>query len=227
MATRIDGKALAAKVKAQVAEKAAKLPRQPGLAVVLVGEDPASQVYVRGKEADCGECGIRSFPYRLPTETTQRELLDLIEKLNRDPAVDGILVQLPLPKHINEERILSAISIEKDVDGFHPRNIGKLAMKVAFRLVNPREASQTSIMLAISAASVWLMCPCMSFFATLLFKDSHNAQFFAIWVQTTVMNFPMALLWQFFAAGPLVRRIFGLLFRENADKSSATEMESV
>ena len=82
-------------------------------------------------------------------------------------------------------------------------------------------------MLAISAASVWLMCPCMSFFATLLFKDSHNAQFFAIWVQTTVMNFPMALLWQFFAAGPLVRRIFGLLFRENADKSSAAEMESV
>ena len=74
--------------------------------------------------------------------------------------------------------------------------VGKLAMKVAFRLVNPREASQTSIMLAISAASVWLMCPCMSFFATLLFKDSHNAQFFAIWVQTTVMNFPMALLWQ-------------------------------
>ena len=105
--------------------------------------------------------------------------------------------------------------------------VGKLAMKVAFRLVNPREASQPSIMLAISAASVWLMCPCMSFFATLLFKDSHNAQFFAIWVQTTVMNFPMALLWQFFAAGPLVRRIFGLLFRENADKSSATEMESV
>ena len=97
--------------------------------------------------------------------------------------------------------------------------VGKLAMKVAFRLVNPREASQTSIMLAISAASVWLMCPCMSFFATLLF--------FAIWVQTTVMNFPMALLWQFFAAGPLVRRIFGLLFRENADKSSAAEMESV
>ena len=105
MATRIDGKALAAKVKAQVAEKAAKLPRQPGLAVVLVGEDPASQVYVRGKEADCGECGIRSFPYRLPTETTQRELLDLIEKLNRDPAVDGILVQLPLPESLEEAAV--------------------------------------------------------------------------------------------------------------------------
>ena len=126
MATRIDGKALAAKVKAQVAEKAAKLPRQPGLAVVLVGEDPASQVYVRGKEADCGECGIRSFPYRLPTETTQRELLDLIEKLNRDPAVDGILVQLPLPAQIDEKAVIDAIPPEKDVDGFSPVNVGRM-----------------------------------------------------------------------------------------------------
>ena len=126
MATRIDGKALAAKVKAQVAEKAAKLPRQPGLAVVLVGEDPASQVYVRGKEADCGECGIRSFPYRLPTETTQRELLDLIEKLNRDPAVDGILVQLPLPEPLEEAAVIAAIAPEKDVDCFHPYNVGRL-----------------------------------------------------------------------------------------------------
>ena len=129
MATRIDGKALAAKVKAQVAEKAAKLPRQPGLAVVLVGEDPASQVYVRGKDADCGECGIRSFPYRLPTETTQRELLDLIEKLNRDPAVDGILVQLPLPKHIDEDKVIEAIDKAKDVDGFHPLNVAALWQK--------------------------------------------------------------------------------------------------
>ena len=94
--------------------------------------------------------------------------------------------------------------------------VGKLAMKVAFRLVNPREASPTSVMLAISAASVWLMCPCMSFFATLLFKDSHNAQFLAIWIQTTVMNFPMALLFQFFFAGPVTRRIFGALFREKS-----------
>ena len=126
MATRIDGKALAAKVRAQVAEKAAKLPRQPGLAVVLVGEDPASQVYVRGKEADCGECGIRSFPYRLPAETTQRELLDLIEKLNRDPAVDGILVQLPLPEPLEEAAVIAAIAPEKDVDCFHPYNVGRL-----------------------------------------------------------------------------------------------------
>ena len=126
MATRIDGKALAAKVKAQVAEKAAKLPRQPGLAVVLIGEDPASQVYVRGKEADCGECGIRSFPYRLPAETTQQELLDLIEKLNRDPAVDGILVQLPLPEPLEEAAVIAAIAPEKDVDCFHPYNVGRL-----------------------------------------------------------------------------------------------------
>ena len=127
MATRIDGKALAAKVKAQVAEKAAKLPRQPGLAVVLVGEDSASQVYVRGKEADCGECGIRSFPYRLPAETTQQELLDLIEKLNRDPAVDGILVQLPLPE------ISSSSGYElMHTDGFP-------VLKIGSRLVVPKE----------------------------------------------------------------------------------------
>ena len=105
------------------------LPRQPGLAVVLVGEDPASQVYVRGKEADCGECDIRSFPYRLPAETTQRELLDLIEKLNRDPAVDGILVQLPLPKHIDEDKVIEAIDKAKDVDGFHPLNVAALWQK--------------------------------------------------------------------------------------------------
>lgn len=104
--------------------------------------------------------------------------------------------------------------------------VGKLAMKVAFRLVNPREAGPTQIMLAISAASVWIMCPCMSFFATLLFKDSHNAQFFAIWVQTTVMNFPMALMWQFFFAGPVTRRIFGAIFREkNAEAAPAAQAD--
>ena len=97
MAVRIDGKALAVKVKARAAAAVAELPRRPGLAVVLVGEDPASQVYVRGKEADCAECGIRSFPYRLPAQTTQAELLTLIDHLNRAPEVDGILVQLPLP----------------------------------------------------------------------------------------------------------------------------------
>ena len=126
MAVKIDGKALAAQVKAQVAEAVEKLPRQPGLAVVLVGEDPASQVYVRGKEADCAQCGIRSFPYRLPAETTQEDLLELIEKLNRDPAVDGILVQLPLPKHLEAAAVIAAIAPEKDVDCFHPYNVGRL-----------------------------------------------------------------------------------------------------
>ena len=126
MAVKIDGKALAAQVKAQVAEAVEKLPRQPGLAVVLVGEDPASQVYVRGKEADCAQCGIRSFPYRLPAETTQEDLLELIEKLNRDPAVDGILVQLPLPEPLEEAAVIAAIAPDKDVDCFHPYNVGRL-----------------------------------------------------------------------------------------------------
>ena len=105
--------------------------------------------------------------------------------------------------------------------------VGPAAMRIAMGWFTPGKDKQVFLIAAISCLSAWMMCPLMSFFATLLFKDSHNAQFFAIWVQTTVMNFPMALLWQFFAAGPLVRRIFGLLFRENADKSSATEMESV
>ena len=126
MAVKIDGKALAAQVKAQVAAEVEKLPRQPGLAVVLVGEDPASQVYVRGKEADCAQCGIRSFPYRLPAETTQGDLLALIEKLNGDPAVDGILVQLPLPEPLEAGGVIAAIAPDKDVDCFHPYNVGRL-----------------------------------------------------------------------------------------------------
>ena len=126
MAVKIDGKALAAQVKAQVAEAVEKLPRQPGLAVVLVGEDPASQVYVRGKEADCAQCGIRSFPYRLPAQTTQAELLTLIDHLNRAPEADGILVQLPLPEPLEEAAVIEAIAPEKDVDCFHPYNVGRL-----------------------------------------------------------------------------------------------------
>ena len=126
MAVRIDGKALAARVKAQTAEETGKLPRRPGLAVILVGEDPASQVYVRGKEADCAECGIRSFSHRLPEETSQKALLELVEKLNRDPAVDGILIQLPLPVQMEADSIICAIAPDKDVDCFHPYNVGRL-----------------------------------------------------------------------------------------------------
>ena len=126
MATRIDGKALAAKVKGRVAAAVKTLPRRPGLAVVLVGDDPASQVYVRGKEADCAECGIRSFPYRLPADTSQQALLDLIRKLNDAPEVDGILVQLPLPAPLDAEPVIAAIAQDTDVDCFHPYNVGRL-----------------------------------------------------------------------------------------------------
>ena len=126
MATIIDGKALAAKLKAQLMEETGTLPRTPGLAVVLVGNDPASAVYVRNKEKDCQECRFQSFEHRLPEETTQEELLALIGELNRDPQVDGILVQLPLPAHLDEEQVLCAIAPDKDVDAFHPYNTGRL-----------------------------------------------------------------------------------------------------
>ena len=126
MATRIDGKALAAKVKAEVAVEAEQLSRRPGLAVILVGNDPASRVYVNGKERDCAECGFRSFEHALPEDTAQETLLGLIEELNRDPQVDGILCQLPLPAHLDEDAVLNAIAPDKDVDCFHPYNVGRL-----------------------------------------------------------------------------------------------------
>ena len=122
----MDGKALAARKKAEVREVAEKLPRRPGLAVVLVGDDPASQIYVRGKARDCGECGIRCFDYRLPADTAEQELLALVRELNARADVDGILVQLPLPAGIRERRVLETIAPEKDVDGFHPENVGRL-----------------------------------------------------------------------------------------------------
>ena len=124
MAIIIDGKATAKKLRQQVAQQAAQLPRKPGLAVILVGEDPASQIYVRNKEKDCALCGFESFETRLPAETTQEALLDKIAQLNADPAVDGILVQLPLPRHIDEHAVLSAIRPDKDADAFHPENVG-------------------------------------------------------------------------------------------------------
>ena len=131
MAIRIDGKALAEQVKEEVRQEAATLSRKPGLAVVLVGDNPASQVYVRGKESDCLQCGIESFSYRLPAETTQEELLALIAQLNGNDAVDGILVQLPLPRPLDEDLVIRSIAPEKDVDCFHPYNVGKLQQGAA------------------------------------------------------------------------------------------------
>ena len=125
----IDGKALAAQVKAEAAAEAAALKAKgvtPCLAVVLVGEDPASQVYVRGKAKDCGECGIDSRVIRLPEATTQAELLALVAELAADRAVNGILVQLPLPAHIDDKAVIDAIPPEKDVDGFSPVNVGRM-----------------------------------------------------------------------------------------------------
>ena len=127
MAVLIDGKALARKVRAETAFEAAKLPRKAGLAVVLVGNDPASRIYVSGKERDCEECGFISREYNFDESVTQEELLRLIAALNSDPEIDGILVQLPLPESIDENTIIEAISPEKDVDGFHPVNVGRLA----------------------------------------------------------------------------------------------------
>ena len=126
MAQVMDGKALAKKIKEQVAADAAALPRRPGLAVLLVGENPASQVYVRGKEKDCEECGILNLGAKLPAETTEEALLAHIDRLNADPSVDGMLVQLPLPKHIDEGKVLRAIDPSKDVDCFHPQNVGEM-----------------------------------------------------------------------------------------------------
>ena len=108
-ATIMDGKALAAKVKEEVREQTAQMGRKPGLAVVLVGDNPASRVYVNGKKKDCAECGIYSEEYALPGETTQQELLELVETLNGREDIDGILVQLPLPRHLDEKEVLLAI----------------------------------------------------------------------------------------------------------------------
>ncbi len=123
----IDGKAFAAGLRAKIAAEVATLPRQPGLAVVLVGDDPASAVYVRSKEKLTVEVGMRSFAHRLPADAAQADLIALVETLNADPAVDGILVQLPLPKHLDELAVISAIDPDKDVDGLHVVSAGRLA----------------------------------------------------------------------------------------------------
>ena len=129
-ATIIDGKATAARMTAEIADDAAAFQRATGivpqLVAVLVGDDPASAVYVRNKQRACEKAGLKSTLHRLPTETTEVQLLELVEQLNSDPAVHGILVQLPLPKHIREQVILDAVIPTKDVDCFHPQNVGLL-----------------------------------------------------------------------------------------------------
>lgn len=130
-ATRLDGKALAATMRAEiaarVAERGAAGRRPPGLAAVLVGDNPASQVYVRNKHKACQDAGFASWVHTLPATTTQAELLDHVGKLNADPAVHGILVQLPLPKQIDEDAVIRAVTPAKDVDCFHPENVGLIA----------------------------------------------------------------------------------------------------
>src|SRR5690606_35729464 len=130
MAKLIDGKSVAAdvvnKVKAMTADLVAKNGPQPGIAVVIVGEDPASQVYVASKSRTAKECGFLSIQHALPAETSEAALLKLIEDLNRDAAIHGILVQLPLPGHIDSGKVIQAIAPEKDVDGFHFINVGKV-----------------------------------------------------------------------------------------------------
>jgi methylenetetrahydrofolate dehydrogenase (NADP+)/methenyltetrahydrofolate cyclohydrolase len=124
----LDGKESARKVKSEVAATVAGLDYQPGLATVLVGDDPASHAYVRGKRSDAEEVGIASFHHELPTQVTQGELEDLIGSLNRDRDVDGVLVQLPLPEGFDSERVVSSIDPAKDVDGLHPHNLGLLVL---------------------------------------------------------------------------------------------------
>src|SRR6267154_3193131 len=128
----IDGKAIAARVRAEVAEGVKELVARtgapPGLAAVRVGEDPASIIYVRNKIKACGEVGMASFEHALPERTSQEDLLGLVSRLNQDPRVHGILVQLPLPKHIDPDRVIDLVAPEKDVDGFGPRSVAALAM---------------------------------------------------------------------------------------------------
>jgi methylenetetrahydrofolate dehydrogenase (NADP+)/methenyltetrahydrofolate cyclohydrolase len=141
MAILIDGKATAQKIRSEISLKISQLAAegiQPGLAVILVGDNPASKVYVRMKEKACRDVGIFSDEYNLHADTDEKDLLSLINRLNSDDRIHGILVQLPLPKHINEAKVLEAISPDKDVDGFHPYNVGRLILgKPSFRPCTP------------------------------------------------------------------------------------------
>jgi methylenetetrahydrofolate dehydrogenase (NADP+)/methenyltetrahydrofolate cyclohydrolase len=145
----IDGKQTAADMRAELKDEVAKLKQEgivPGLGVILIGEDPASKSYVTAKERTCEELGIYSDDNRLSEDTTQQDLLALIDKMNKDPKINGILVQLPLPKHLDEAEVLLAINPDKDVDGFHPTNIGKMvAGQKAFLPCTPHGVIQLLI----------------------------------------------------------------------------------
>jgi methylenetetrahydrofolate dehydrogenase (NADP+)/methenyltetrahydrofolate cyclohydrolase len=150
----IDGKAIAAKVKGEVKGAVDALRARglvPGLTVVRVGEDPASAIYVGGKRKDCAEVGIHSDEHHLPATTSQAELLALVHRLNADPAVHGILVQLPLPKHLDERAVLDAISPAKDADGFHPFNVGALSIGIPG---TPRPCTPAGVMRMLDEAKV-------------------------------------------------------------------------
>jgi methylenetetrahydrofolate dehydrogenase (NADP+)/methenyltetrahydrofolate cyclohydrolase len=128
----IDGKQIAKKIRISIAEQVAKLDRKPGLAVVLVGDDPASAVYVRNKDNACKEVGFYSEKINKPADITQAELLSEVDRLNKDYKIDGILVQLPLPNHLDANQVIEAINPNKDVDGFHSENVGKLMQNKAY-----------------------------------------------------------------------------------------------
>ena len=130
----IDGKLISSVIKEEIKSETAKLKSEkniiPGLAFILVGDDPASKVYVNSKGKACEELGFHSITEKLSSQTSESELLNLIDKFNRDPAINGVLVQMPLPKHINEYKIINAIDYKKDVDGFHPQNVGRLVIGI-------------------------------------------------------------------------------------------------
>ncbi|MBW2978194.1 bifunctional methylenetetrahydrofolate dehydrogenase/methenyltetrahydrofolate cyclohydrolase FolD [Candidatus Woesearchaeota archaeon] len=124
----IDGKKVAAEIREKVKEEVSKLEKKPGLAVILVGEDPASKVYVNIKDKKCKEVGIESYQHKLDKDASEEEVLALVDKLNKDDKITGILVQMPLPSHISSKKIMNAVLPEKDADGFHPMNIGKMML---------------------------------------------------------------------------------------------------
>lgn len=134
----MDGKKLAAKIKERVLTEVGRMDRKPGLVVIMVGDDPASKVYLNGRKKDCDQCGIYSEEYILPHETTQEDLMDLIDVMNSREDIDGILFQMPMPEHIDARAVLSAVRPDKDVDCFHPYNMGQLVLgEKAFRPCTP------------------------------------------------------------------------------------------